>query len=217
VQKLNSLTDLQNTGARWNLCQCQWFAIPAVHCWVGEAADTAWQMPPVILVLSVCMLGTLLWTAQSHKLYVPANKMNLQTPEVVTLHVLCCVAASCLLISVASQVCQTSARRRSWYACLMSYLPGISCVTIRTVQGTAWNWCIPLLITVVLWLLSLHSELQHAHKVFRVYLLPVTLWAISVCMVIGGTQQVLCLSLLSLCSVLACELEKYSYYTGSVS
>lgn len=52
-------------------------------------AATAWQIPPVVLVLYVCMLWTKLWKAHSHYLCFPANHMKLQTSEVV-ITLLCC-------------------------------------------------------------------------------------------------------------------------------
>jgi hypothetical protein len=48
---INLQIGMQITSARRHLCQCQWFFIPSVHCGVGGAAATAWQMPPVVLVL----------------------------------------------------------------------------------------------------------------------------------------------------------------------
>ena len=80
---------MQITSATLNLCQCQWFVIPSVHCGVGGAAATAWQMPPVLWVLYVCMLQTVLWRAHSHYLYFPTNQMKLHTSGVV-ISLLCC-------------------------------------------------------------------------------------------------------------------------------
>ena len=82
---LNSFTDLYAD----HRCEMKSLSVPVVchsfctlWCW-GPTA-TAWHMPPIVLVLPICMLGTMLWRAHSHNVYFPANQMKLQTSEVVT-------------------------------------------------------------------------------------------------------------------------------------